>query len=101
VAIAADLLRRQRVYHLDVAEHRLVIVTTAGGANRVYRSGFHRFSATGEGGRVVDAQGRSWTADENHLQAGFDRSLRLPRVEAHRAFWFGWYAQYPDTLLFK
>ena len=24
-----------------------------------------------------------------------------PRVAAQRAFWFGWYAQYPDTTLIK
>ena len=26
---------------------------------------------------------------------------RLARVPAWRAFWFGWYAQFPETLLFK
>ena len=25
----------------------------------------------------------------------------LPRVAAPRAFWFGWYAQYPDTGLVR
>ena len=101
VAVAVDLLRRQPVYHLDVEGHRLVVITTPGGANRVYRSGDHRFTAARAEGRVIDAQGRPWTADEDGLQADFDSALRLPRVEAHRAFWFGWYAQYPDTLLFK
>lgn len=100
-AIAIDLLRGQRVYHLEVGEHRLVVITTPGGANRVYRSGAHRFTVAKEDGRVIDAEGRLWTADENHLQAEFDSALRLPRMEAHRAFWFGWFAQYPDTLLFK
>jgi hypothetical protein len=52
-------------------------------------------------GRVRDASGRAWIADEDQLQATFDPSLRLPRVPAHRAFWFGWYAQYPRTLLVK
>jgi Protein of unknown function (DUF3179) len=101
VAIAADLLRRQRVYHVDLGEHHVVVVTTAGGANRVYRSTSQRFKATGDDGRVIDAQNRSWRAEENHLQAEFDETLRLPRLAAHRAFWFGWYAQYPDTVLFK
>ncbi len=26
---------------------------------------------------------------------------RLARVPAHRAFWFGWIAQHPETVLFK
>lgn len=101
MAIAVNLLRRQRVYHVDVADHHLVVITTAGGANRVYRSGAYRFTVAKADGRVIDAEGHSWTADENGLQAEFDPALRLPRVEAHRAFWFGWFAQYPDTLLFK
>jgi hypothetical protein len=25
----------------------------------------------------------------------------LRRVTAFRAFWFGWYAQFPDTILIK
>ncbi len=27
--------------------------------------------------------------------------MDAPRVSAQRAFWFGWYAQFPDTLLVK
>ena len=27
--------------------------------------------------------------------------VRLPRVAAQRAFWFGWYAQFPETELIK
>jgi hypothetical protein len=50
---------------------------------------------------VIDARGRAWSVDENHLHAEFDPALRLPRVEAHRAFWFAWFAQYPDTVLLK
>lgn len=101
VAIAADFLRRERVYHLDVADEHLVIITTDAGANRVYQAGSHRFSRTDSGGRVVDAAGRAWVADENQLRATFDANLRLRRVPAHRAFWFGWYAQHPETMLIK
>jgi hypothetical protein len=89
------------VYHVDVAEPRLVIITTAAGANRVYESGAHRLASVTDDGRVLDSSGRSWTITEEALQATFDRSRQLPRVPAHRAFWFGWYAQHPDTLLIK
>jgi hypothetical protein len=101
VAIAADLLRRQRVYQLDVGDHHLVVITTAAGANRVYRSGSNRLSGITPDGRVIDEKGRLWKADEEHLQAEFDAALRLPRVPAHRAFWFAWYGQFPDTILVK
>jgi hypothetical protein len=52
-------------------------------------------------GRILDSRGRAWTTTEDALQATFEANLRLPRVPAHRAFWFGWYAQHPDTLLIK
>jgi hypothetical protein len=28
-------------------------------------------------------------------------TVRLARRTAFRAFWFGWYAQFPDTVLVK
>jgi hypothetical protein len=101
VAIAADFLRRNRVYHVDTAGQHLVVVTTEAGANRVYQAGSHRFSRTELDGRVVDTAGRAWVAGEDELRATFDATLRLPRVPAHRAFWFGWYAQHPETVLIK
>jgi hypothetical protein len=101
VAIAADFLRRERVFHVDSADQHLVVITTNAGANRVYQAGSHRFSRTDTDRRVVDAAGRVWVADEDQLRASFDANLRLPRVPAHRAFWFGWYAQHPETMLIK
>ena len=101
VAIAAEFLRDNRVYHLDEADQPLVIITTGAGANRVYQAGSRRFSSSDTGGRVADAEGREWIVEEDQLQAAFDADLRLPRVPAHRAFWFAWYAQHPETRLIK
>jgi len=101
VAIAANLLRRNRVYHVDIADEHFVVITTEAGANRVYQAKSHRFSRAEGGGSVVDVSGGAWIADESDLRASFDANLRLPRVPAHRAFWFGWYAQHPETTLIK
>jgi hypothetical protein len=101
VAIAADFLRAHRVYELAVSGHRLVIVTTKAGANRVYESGSHRFRAAREDDRLQDNRGNKWIVKEDALEAARDPTLRLPRVPAHRSFWFGWYAQHPDTRLIK
>ena len=30
-----------------------------------------------------------------------DDATKLSRFAAHRAFWFGWYAQFPETTLIK
>ncbi|HZL92375.1 MAG TPA: hypothetical protein VFB99_01985, partial [Vicinamibacterales bacterium] len=58
-----------------------------------------RFTAAAGDGSVRDAEGREWLVGEEFLEATFDSGVRLPRVPAHRAFWFGWYAQHPDTVL--
>lgn len=98
-AISIERLRAQPVFHVTVEEANLVVVTSAEGANRIYVSGTHRFAENDGDALVRDADGRSWRAEETALEAAFDPSLRLPRVAAHRAFWFGWYAQHPDTVL--
>ena len=99
LAIAADFLAEHPVYHLAVDGTNLVVITSPEGANRVYLSAAHRFSETARGGRVRDATGRAWRVDELALRAEGDPELELPRISAHRAFWFGWYAQHPDTEL--
>ena len=101
VAIAASFLRNHPVYHVDVAQRDLVVITTAGGANRVYRATSHRFTHIDRQGRVLDDQGRAWIVEEDQLRAVVDPALRLARVPAHRAFWFGWYAQHPETALIR
>lgn len=98
VAISASFLREHRVYHVEPAPH-LVVVTSPEGANRVYDAGERRFERLDGDGRVTDAEGRAWNATEDALEPTFDGAPRLPRVPAYRAFWFGWYAQHPETLL--
>lgn len=98
VAIAAEHLLRNRVLHAEVAGRQLVVVTTEAGANRVYDSGEVRFTGLGPEGQLQDADSGLWQVTENGLIAA-DGSAMLPRVPAFRAFWFGWYAQYPATRL--
>ena len=53
-------------------------------------------SATSSAG---DDSGARWTVEEGALVSpGGERLERLP---AHRVFWFGWYAQYPETRLVR
>jgi hypothetical protein len=99
VAVAAAYLAERPVYHLDVEGADLVIVTSPGGANRVYEAGGRRFDRLEADGRVLDEAGQAWVVEEDRLRATVDETLELSRVPAHRAFWFGWFAQYPDTLL--
>lgn len=98
LAISAEFLRRHRVYHVE-PDPSLVVVTSDAGANRVYAAGEQRFERLDDEGRLIDGQGRAWRVTEDALVATFAESRELPRVPAHRAFWFGWYAQHPDTEL--
>jgi hypothetical protein len=100
-AIAADFLQRQPVFHLEVAGRALVVVTTRNGANRVFDAGGHRFVPGGTETVVVDQSGASWQVTEEGLLPSDARAVVRPRVPAQRAFWFGWRAQFPDTILVK
>jgi len=100
VAIVADFLKRSPVFHFEVSGRRLLAITSKQGANRVYSVGQHvvAFAAQAIDQTLVDSGGRIWTMNEDALTLT-GGSISLPRYTAHRAFWFGWHAQYPNTLL--
>jgi Protein of unknown function (DUF3179) len=102
VAIAQSRLTRQPVYPFEAAGRRFLIVTSRRGANRVYALGssdvaFQTATATAD--VVRDGRGGDWRVTEEGL-VGPDGTT-LPRASAQRAFWFGWRAQYPETVLVK
>lgn len=98
VAIAVERLRREPVFAFIASGRKLVVVSSAAGANRVYEVGNVALSFDPKAG-VVDANRQTWTAKPDALvSAG---GATLPRVPAHRAFWFGWYAQHPETVLYR
>ncbi len=99
LAFAADYLRKERLLALSFAGRELVVVTTPDGANRVYETGPHRFARVRADGRLEDGEGRRFVIDEDALRAEDGQPPILPRLPARRAFWFGWYAQFPDTEL--
>ena len=100
VAISTKFLNAHRVYELDIAGRRLVVVTTAAGANRVYDSGSYRFLPSKTDNELVDANGNQWAITEDALRSLRDPALQLPRIPAHRSFWFVG-MQHPDTHLIK
>ena len=100
VAISAQYLRRHPVFSLTAADQRFVVVTTPQGANRVFRSPVP-FPEQSAGATITDADARTWRVSEAALVLEGDPSRVAARVSAQRAFWFGWYAQFPDTILIK
>ena len=99
LAITARFLARNRVFHHDFAGLNLVVATSEQGANRAYDAGDVRFVRHLDEERVADDTGRAWRITEAALVLDADSSVRRMRLPAQRAFWFGWYAQFPDTAL--
>ncbi len=99
VALSTAFLSKNRVHSLKVGSTELVILTTPAGANRAYHAGDRTFRAGSTPSTIVDQDGRIWTADEDGLRSVGEKVH--PRVPGHRAFWFGWHAAFPDTILVK
>ena len=100
VAIDTQFLRRHPVYTFSAASERYVVITSKTGANRVYQA-HTPFPDQREGAVVLDTDGEAWRVTESGLVLEREPRTRLSRVPAHRAFWFGWYAQFPETTLIK
>ncbi|MEM6455067.1 MAG: DUF3179 domain-containing protein [Acidobacteriota bacterium] len=80
--------------HDRVGEIDLVLITDeAADAVRVYRRDGRTFTRDGDG--LADGGGANWQITEAAL-VGPD-GANLARVPGHVAFWFGWYAFYPQT----
>jgi hypothetical protein len=105
LAISVEYLLEHPVYEIEIAGRPLVVVTSTEGANRVYERYEHEFADelddTAAGGTLKDAGGRRWQVTEDALILEEDPLVQLERVPAYRTFWFGWYAQYPETELIR
>ncbi len=95
MAIAADYLAKNTVYSSALDDLNFVVLTDASGANRVYASGANRFVDYDQDASVIDDQGKQWILSEDGLRR---EDIQLARLPAHRAFWFGWHAAFPDTI---
>ena len=74
------------------------VVYDAGGEVRAFDRGDELFSATEDPDVVVDSQGREWQVTEEVL-IGPDGET-APRINGHLAYWFGWFAFFPNTLVY-
>ena len=100
VALDTQFLRAHRVHTFTAAHKRFVVVTSDNGANRVFRVE-ETFPEQRVGPTIRDSRGQAWRVTESDLVLESDPETRAPRVAAQRAFWFGWYGQFPDTVLIK
>jgi len=99
LAIDTEYLRTHDVYHDELGELRFVVLTDESGACRVFESAGMEFTKWDGKSSVKSSDGATWTLTEDALVD--ESGHRLERIPAHRAFWFGWFAQYPETRLVK
>ena len=82
-----------------VSGHNFVVITSKAGANLLFQRGAHPFVPRTREGELRDMSGERWSVSAEVLVS--ETGERLSRIPAHRAFWFGWVAQYPQTVLHK
>ena len=71
----------------------------SGGEVRAYQRGNHSFTASPNLDILIDEHGQTWQVMEDAL-IGPD-GKRLERIPGHLAYWFGWFAFFPNTQLFS
>ncbi len=98
LAITAKFLLENPVYHDQLGERNIVVVTEAQGASRAYYCEDLLFDRFDGDATVFDKESKPWTLGEDSLRSP---SKTLGRVPSHNAFWFGWYAAFPETRLVK
>ncbi len=97
LAISARFLRRNPIYHVEFAGLDLLVLTDKTGGNRVYQiEPGERFALSDEDG-LLGPDGRQWQTHESALLG--PEGEQRKNYPAHRAFWFGWHSQFPDTRL--
>jgi hypothetical protein len=71
----------------------------AGGEVRAYKRMGETFSPGPDADTLIDSNGRTWKVTEDALVS--PEGERAPRLGGHLAYWFGWYAFFPNTLLYE
>ena len=74
------------------------VIYDSGGEVRAFDRGDEVFSVTDDPDVVVDSLGREWQVTEEAL-IGPDGE-QAPRINGHLAYWFGWFAFFPNTLVY-
>ena len=97
LAISADYLLDNPVYHDQINDTRVVVLTDPSGANRLYQAGEVEFADWDGDSMLTDQSKAVWRVSEDALESSDGQ--KLLRLPAYRAFWFGWYSAYAHTRL--
>ena len=78
----------------------LVVITGSEGGSRAYSRNGQTFEYQSDE-LILDDGGKTWRVLEDALENAADPTERLERLPSRDAFWFGWYAFYPETELYS
>lgn len=93
----------ERVINDVIGDTPVVLVgDPESGAVRAYERRAATLGPGDDPSRVIDEVGHVWSVEEEFLEPPAELDARrLPRLAGHVAFWFGWYAFYPDTEVYS
>ena len=114
-AYPIDIVAEEQVINDTLSETNVVVIGTrgtvdvsrvwtdsvwysAGSEIRVFDRGEHQFAPTDDPMIVVDETGAEWQVTEEAL-IGPDGEV-AERIAGHLAYWFGWYAFFPNTTVY-
>ena len=99
IAIHTKFLKKNSLFQTEFNGRRIVVVRDKSGGVRAFEAGRIEFvSWDRKTFSLEDSTGMTWELHENGLKAG---SEKLDRIPAQTAFWFGWVAANPNTVLVK
>lgn len=99
LAISTKFLKKNPIYQSAIGNQAFVVFTDNSGANRLYDSGNIIFRHYDGNSIIIDESSRVWTLYEDKIVSVLGNELR--RLRSFNAFWFGWQAAYPNTVLIK
>ena len=99
LAIDTQFLNENPIFTEKVGRQGVLVLTDQTGANRVYDPEDVTFKSYDQDRTLTDSEGNTWELDEEQLTSSSGRVLAS--LPYHRAFWFGWYATFPETRLIK
>lgn len=97
LAISSTFLRSHTVYSNELEGLQFTVFTDKSGAHRVYNTRGLVFEQYDGESIAKDQNGIGWTLEENKLVSS--EKEELERLHSYNAFWFGFKAAFPDTIL--
>lgn len=96
-AISSKFLRQNSVYNSKIGNVSYTVFTDKTGAHRVFKTGKIKFKEYDKIATVKDTNGVIWKVSEEKMTSTIGEVLE--RFPTHNAFWFGYKAAFPNTIL--